>query len=132
MKDCKGFTLVEVLIVVSLIAVVGLLMYSFFGQGLNLYAKESESAEEQANMRQVLSDITNKVRLADASTVNYTSGTLNIGSFAYKLENKSIKRNGTVIANDISVFEVTFSEGILEINIVHKSGRSLSTSISLN
>jgi prepilin-type N-terminal cleavage/methylation domain-containing protein len=131
MKGKKGFTLVEMLIVVSLIGVAALLMYSFFGQGFNLYAIESKSADEQADLRQVLSDITNKARLTPPESITYDLGTLNIGSNAYKLESGKITRNGTMIADDISAFNVSIVNGILGIELINTSGKSVSTSVSL-
>jgi prepilin-type N-terminal cleavage/methylation domain-containing protein len=132
MKSRKGFTLIEVLIVVSLVAVVGLLMYSFFGQGFNLYAVESQSADEQTNIRMVLSDITNKARLTDPATITCVSGVLNIGSYAYKLDGGKVTRNGAAIANGITTFTASKTSGILEIKLVNTSGKSISTSVSLN
>lgn len=133
MKDKKGFSLIEVLIVVSLVAVAALLMYSFFGQGFSLYAAESKSADEQAALRQVLSDITNKARVTPGPQITVSSGTLKVGSFTYKLDGGSIKRNGTAIARGISSFTVNkTAENILEIKLVNASGKSISTSVSLN
>ena len=132
MKNRKGFTLVELIIVISLVAVAALLMYTFFGQGLKLYTYESNSADQQMNIRIVLSDITNNARLTDPDTITYSSGTLNIGSYAYTLNSGNIKRNGTVLANGISAFNVNVNSGILGITIVNTAGTSLSTSISLS
>ena len=131
MKDKRGFTLIEIIIVVMLIAVVGLLMYSFFGQGFRLYTVESESADKQMNLRQVMSDITNRARLADPAAVTYTSGVLNVGTYAYMLSNGQVKRNDTVLANDVAAFNISINTGILGITMVNTSGTSLSTSISL-
>jgi prepilin-type N-terminal cleavage/methylation domain-containing protein len=131
MKRTKGFTLIEVLIVVALVAVSALLMYSFFGQGFSLYAVESQSADEQANLRQVLSDITNKARLTDPANITCASGVLNIGTYAYKLDGGSVKRNGTAIANGIASFTASKTSGILEIKLLSSSGKSISTSVSL-
>lgn len=131
MSNKKGFTLIELLIAISLVAVVGLLLFSFIGQGFTLYAMETNSSAEQMNMRQVLSDITNRARLADPAAITYVSGTLNIGSDSYTFTSGKVKRNASVIAKDISSFVVNLNAGILEIKIVHNSGKSLSTSISL-
>jgi prepilin-type N-terminal cleavage/methylation domain-containing protein len=132
MRNKKGFTLVEMILVVSLLAVSALLMYSFFGQGLKLFTYESASADRQMNMREVLSDITNKARLTDSSDITCSSGTLNVGSYAYTLNSGKIKRNGTVISTGISTFTTSINEsGILEITVVDTAGTSLTTSISL-
>lgn len=130
MSGKKGFTLIEMLIVIALLAAVSLLMYSFFGQGLHLYAAESESADEQLNLRQALSDITNRARLAGPENITYDSGALTVGSYVYTLDGGSIKRNGTAIANGISAFNVSIYTGYVQIEVVNASGKALSTSLS--
>lgn len=132
MKNKKGFTLVELIVVLSLLAVAGLLMYSFFGQGIRLFTYESASADRQMNMREVLSDITNKVRLTDPANVTCNSGTLTVGSYAYTLNSQKIKRNGVAISNGIATFAPAISsDKILTITVIDTAGTSLSTSISL-
>lgn len=131
MKNKKGFTLVEVIVVVALIAVVAMLMYSFFGQGLKVFSYESDSADKQMNLREVVSDITSRIRLTDSSSISYSSGTLTIGSYSYTLSNGQIKRNGAAISSGISSFNVSMDTTIVNITIVNTAGTSISTSVSL-
>jgi prepilin-type N-terminal cleavage/methylation domain-containing protein len=131
MKNKKGLTLIEVLVVVSLLAVCAVLMYSFFGQGIKLFTFESASADRQMNMREVLSDITNKARITDHSSITCNSDTLNIGSYSYTLSGQQIKRNSVVISNGISSFTFSINSGILGIAVTDTAGTSVSTSISL-
>ncbi|MGE5496205.1 MAG: type II secretion system protein J [Burkholderiales bacterium] len=131
MKNRKGFTLIEMIIVVALVGAVSLLMYSFFGQGFNLYVAESKSADEQTSLRQVLSDITNKSRLTKADQVTADAGLLTIGAYVYRLYGEKITRNGTVIASGIASFSASKTDGLLEIGLKSVSGKSISTSVSL-
>ena len=61
MRKRKGFTILEVIITLAVLGVIGLMAFTLFGQGFNLYRAETESADLQDEMRLVLSDITNKV-----------------------------------------------------------------------
>lgn len=131
MTNQKGFTLVELLVVVTLIVVAAALMYTFFGQGLNLYVAESESFDNQANIRQVLSDITNKARLTDASAIYCFSDVLIVDDAIYHRNSKQIIKNGNAIANDISGFTVSVSGSILNISITNVAGTQIETSLSL-
>jgi prepilin-type N-terminal cleavage/methylation domain len=133
MKNRRGFTLIELLLALSLITVAALLMYSFFGQGLSLYTMETEMAGEQDSLRQVLSDITNRVRLADPSTITYNSGALSIGSAVYSFDSagKEIRRNGATLATGVSAFGVTLTSELLQISITNTAGTVISTSLSL-
>ncbi len=127
----KGFTLVELLVTIALIAVVASLMFTFFGQGLSLYTEETKSADEQMNLRQVLSDITNKVRLADASGISCTSDVLTVDGTTYRRNGQQILRDSAVIANGISAFTASISGGMLNISIQNTAGTLLETSLSL-
>lgn len=134
MKNRRGFTLIEVLLTLALIVVVAALMYSFFGQGLTLYTMETESAQEQANLQQVLSDITNRVRLADPSSITYANGTLSIGTTTYKFDStdQQILRNGTALATGVSAFNITLGGQLLGISVTSTAGSVVSTSLSLS
>lgn len=127
-----GYTLIEVLLTVALVGVVALLMYSFFGQGFALYGVETASAEEQMNLRQAMSDITNVVRITDPDDISIADGVLTVGSRQYRLSDGSIQKNGAAIANGIEVFDVSrTSDGMLVIRIVNQNGTELKTSLSL-
>ena len=127
-----GYTLIEVLLAAALIGVVALLMYSFFGQGFALYGVETASAEEQINLRQVMSDITNAARVTDPDDISIENGVLTVGSRKYKLSDGSIQKKGAAIANGIAVFDVSrTSDGMLAIRIVNQNGTELRTSLSL-
>jgi prepilin-type N-terminal cleavage/methylation domain-containing protein len=132
MKKNRGFTLIEVLLVSALVVVAALLMYSFLGQGFSLYTVEAASADEQMNLRQTMSEITNLARVTDAANISVSSGVLTVGSKAYKLQNGQILRNGGAIANNISTFEASVSGGMLKIRIVNSKGTELKTSLALD
>lgn len=130
-KSNRGFTLIEVLLAVTLVAAAALLMYSFFGQGFSLYTLQSESADEQASLRQTMSEITNVVRVTDASKISVSNGVLSIDDKAYRLSGTKILRNGTAIASNISTFTVTRSNELLWIKIVSNKGTAIETSLSM-
>ena len=134
MRKIRGFTLIEVLVTLTLVIVVGALMFSFFGQGLTLYTMETETAQEQANLRQVLSDITNRVRLADPAAITYTNGVLKIGSASYHYDSthQQILRNNAALATGVSVFSVSLDKQLLEISVTSTAGNVVSTSLSLS
>lgn len=131
MKRNKGFTLVEVIVVVALVAAVSVIMYAFFGQGLKLYTFESDSFDKQTNLREVMSDITNNARLTAPAQISCGTGTLTVGSYTYAINGSKITRNGSVIASGISSFTVSINSNMLGITVVNTAGTSLSTSLSL-
>lgn len=130
-KRKNGFTLIEVLVAVAIVAVAGMFMYAFLGQGMNLYAVETASAEQQADMRMVMSEITNKVRVTDKTSITYGLGVLTIGDYAYAFDGERILRNETELAGSISAFAVSITNGILDVSLTNSTGTQISTSLSL-
>lgn len=132
MKDRRGLTLIEVIITLAVMGAVGLLAFSLFGQGFKLYTAESESAELQEDMRLVLSDITNKVRLTDETGISVLENKLTVDDYVYSFDGTRIIRNSSEIATSIAVFDVSITNSLLEIRIVNNKGTELSTSIYLS
>jgi prepilin-type N-terminal cleavage/methylation domain-containing protein len=133
MRNKRGFTLIEVLITLVLVVAVAALMYTFMGQGLSLYTHESRTAAEQDSLRQVLSDITNRVRLTDASEISVTDGVLTVGDteYSYDSTGKRILRDGSEFARDISAFSAALNGTQLEISVTNTGDTVVSTSLSL-
>ena len=127
----RGFTLIEVLLALALVAAAAMLMYSFFGQGFSLYTRESESADEQASLRMVMSDITNIVRVTDKTKISVSNNVLTVDNRTYKLSGGKILRNGTAIASNISTFTVTMSTELLSIKVVSNKGSTIETALSM-
>lgn len=129
----KGITLVELLLTIAILAVAAGLMYTLFGQGLSLYTIETESADEQQNLRQVLSDITNSARLAGADSIEAENNVLTIGDSVYSLSEQNVLRNGTAIAERIVLFEVSIdnTKSLLSVTIKNTKGTQVQTSLTL-
>ena len=132
MKRKRGFTLIELLVTLAVLGAVGLLAYTLFGQGFSLYAEEAKSADQQTEMRLVLSEITNKARLTDEANISYVSEQLTIGDYVYVLNGNRVIRNSSELATDIAVFDVSIVDGLLEIRLVNIEGDQITTSLYLS
>ena len=132
MKRNKGFTLIELIIALAVMTAVGMLVYTLFGQGFNLYAVEAKSAEQQSEMRLVLSEVTNKVRVTDAADINYTSGQLTVDDYVYSLVGQRVLRNSRELATGITAFNVSIVDNLLEITISNTESDQISTSLYLS
>ncbi len=132
MKRKKGFTLLEIIITLGILSVVGLMAFTLFGQGFNLYRAETESADLQDEMRLVLSDITNKVRLTDEEDISAATNQLTVDTYVYSLDGNRLVRNTSELASNIAVFDVSLTDGLLEIRLQNIKGTQISTSIYLS
>ncbi len=129
----KGFTLIELLVTIAILAVAAGLMFTLFGQGLSLYTIETESADEQQSLRQILSEITNSARIADVDSIDVNDNALTIGSNVYSHSGQNVLKNGTPIADRIVSFEVSLddSTSLLSITVSNTKGANLQTSLTL-
>ena len=132
MKNKKGITLLEVIITLGILSVIGLMAFTLFGQGLSLYQAETESADLQDEMRLVLSDITNKVRVAEEADISVATNQLTINDYTYSLDGNRIIRNSSELATNISFFDVSLADGLLEIRLQNTKGTQISTAIYLS
>ncbi len=132
MKNKKGITLLEVIITLGILSVIGLMAFTLFGQGLSLYQTETESADLQDEMRLVLSDITNKVRVAEEADISVATNQLTVNDYTYSLDGNRIIRNSSELATNISFFDVSLADGLLEIRLQNTKGTQISTAIYLS
>ena len=132
MKKKKGFTLLEIILTLGILSVVGLMAFTLFGQGFNLYRAETESADLQDEMRLVLSDITNKVRLTDEEDISAATNQLTVDTYVYSLDGNRLIRNTSELASNIAVFDVSLTDGLLEVRLRNIKGTQISTSIYLS
>ena len=74
MKNDKGMTLIELVVGIAILGVILLAIYSFMISGVRGFARESTTANNQAQVRRVSNNIGREVRRA--STVEDVSGKL--------------------------------------------------------
>ena len=132
MKRKKGFTLIEIIIALAVLGAIGMLAYTLFGQGFNLYNAEVDSADRQENMRLVLSDITNKARITDEADISIAAGDLTVDDYVYSFDGSRIVRNSSELATSIAAFDVDITDGLLTIRIVNEEGDEINTSLYLS
>lgn len=132
MRNKKGFTLIELIIAVAVLGAVAMLMYTFFGQGFALYTEEVKSADQQTDMREVLSEITNKVRVTPSDQISYVNDILTIDDHVYAYDGDRIIRNTRELATGISAFDVSITGKLLEIVLENNDGEQIATSLYLS
>lgn len=97
-----GFSLLELLVAVALIAVVAALAYGVLFQGLSNFTAESETVEAQSNVRYGLTYLSRQIRKGGTISVDDHDGVtwLNIGNYHYYISrDKVIEQAGDDAAN---------------------------------
>ena len=113
MKDNKGFTLIELVVVIAIGAVILLTIYSFFASGVKGYSRGITTANNQTNVRRVSNEIAKQIRRSSAVeitnpttlTLSHSSGEektiikFNSGSNTIEAEYYDISPSGNVTPN---------------------------------
>lgn len=105
-KNRKGFTLIELMIVLALLSVVIMIAFSVFSFGLKSFNAQTDNIGNQSNVRYVISDITNEIRRGDATNITIISGGgINVNGIIYKLQGNNLLKNGNELASGIESFK---------------------------
>jgi prepilin-type N-terminal cleavage/methylation domain-containing protein len=104
-KDIKGFTLIELIIVIALITiisagVVGIVIFS-----TDFFKSEDSDIIRQENVRIVTVNFEKDVRKSNQEVVEI-DGCINVNAVEYCLTNNAIYRDGIQLAHSISLFEI--------------------------
>lgn len=123
--NCKGVTLVEVLAVLVLLSLVFLLFMSTQLFGQREYSTQTQQISNEESLQFVIKDITREVRRIDDNSkikVDVQKSELQIGSSVYFLINNELKKNSTILADNIEDFKLEFnsSKDTLNISIMTK------------
>ncbi|WP_181347476.1 PilW family protein [Thalassobacillus sp. CUG 92003] len=130
----RGMTLVELLAALAVMTIVLLLMGSLSLFGQKQFMSQTNSVEDQANVRHAVSFLTKEIRGAESVSVD--DHVLSIDNDNYQLIDGEIVRDSTTVAQSIKTFHVVKSSNEIKINITGASqhdgdGKSLSTVIYL-
>ncbi|NNU75974.1 PilW family protein [Clostridium estertheticum] len=106
-KDKRGFTLIELIIVVALLGIVITMGFSVLSFGYKSFNSQTDTTDNQSNVRYAISDITKQIRCADPTkTIVIANGIVNIdeGRVIYKLQGSTLLKNDKQFINGIKEF----------------------------
>lgn len=128
MRKSKGFTLIEVVVVIAIIGIMFTGVFSIFDLGVKMFTKDQTQVANQETIRTVMTSIEKKIRKANhASQPLYENidGCLVIRSSTrtdtYCLTGGNITLNGSAVINRVSVFDVDVSNSNYTVSITISS-----------
>ena len=130
-------TLIELLITLSLMVIIGSVVFSVFSFGFKGFSTQTSSVDQQANVRYVMGYLTKEIRKADyvgkdGSILKITNGSTDD---EYKLVNHILMKNSDELAKDIERFEIEKNGDKIKItieSIQDNNGQSSSLATEIN
>jgi prepilin-type N-terminal cleavage/methylation domain-containing protein len=114
--DKKGLTLVELIIAMSLLAVIITMGFSVYITGVKAFNQNASTVDNQSNVRYAMSYITRQLRKAADVQVNGTCLIID-GVDEYHLTRNTLMKNDNQLVTGISLFTITKNDDILQITI---------------
>jgi len=104
-KNKKGFTLIELIIVIALIAIISAGMVGIVVFSTDFFASEDSDIIRQENVRIVTINFEKDVRKSNQEVLEI-NGCINVNSIDYCLSDNAIYRDGIKLAGYISLFDI--------------------------
>lgn len=133
MENNKGYSLIEVLIVVALIGVILSLIYSLAPKSFKHFELQREKSNIISDMRLAMSYLTKEIRKSDRVEVVDGSlvedGSLIINDINFTLENNAFKKGDKTIVDPIKDIKVNKTESNITIEIITEDKKGKQHSI---
>lgn len=127
LKNRKGFTLIEVMLAILIVAIIFGMIASIVGFFSRFYSDESQYINRQENMRILMLQLERDIRMSDQATnlnsspcylIGTGSGSTTSNTYCFDVTTNVVTRNGNVVARNISVFNLSLSgDRALDIDI---------------
>lgn len=102
----KGFTLIELVIIMAILGIILGVVVSVFAFGLNFFSDEDSAIVRQEDLRRVAVIFEKDVRKSASQIVTTSGQCANIDTTIYCLDGNSVKKDGIVISKNIDNFSV--------------------------
>lgn len=126
----KGFTLLELMVALIVFSIIGVGLTTVFVSGLRFYADEKSQVENQQSLTQFSISLENDIRKSKAASktlncLNLTQNNNSVVAYCYNSLNKSITRNTSEVAQNISTFTVTVSSNQIKLTLITSADQRL-------
>ena len=140
----KGFSLIELMVVVVIIGLMVLGLVTFFTGGARSWVAGQSQLEAQRNARQAMDIMVREIREGDsiASGSNVTSVTVNYltlgkSSVTYSLSGTTISRGGTPLINSVKTLNFTYPDAskvhiLLEVDVDEDENPDITLNTDVN
>jgi len=121
-KQQRGFSLIELMVVVVILGLIVLGLVTFFTGGAKSWVAGQSQLEAQRNARQAMDRMVREIREASEVTTNDDTkivfDTPWVTEITYELSGNTINRNDTPLINNVSNFDFDYSADSSKVHIL--------------
>ena len=134
-KNSKGVTLIELIVVLGLVSLVLLVGYNLLPLGLNTFGMQTENIDNQSRARQAIRQISGEIRKASSVDI-IDEYSIDIDGVLYKFQEdeNTLLRDGNDFMSGIKLFTTSRNgnEINLEITTLAKDSHEVTLSTLIN
>jgi len=142
----KGFSLIEMMVVVVILGLIVLGLVTFFTGGARSWVVGQSQLEAQRNARQVMDIMVREIREGNSFTISTDKKSIKIsyptsfgkGPVTYSLSSTTVNRDGSTVIKNVKTLEFTFTDSskvhiLLEVDVDNdgKPDITLNTDVNL-
>lgn len=129
-KNQKGFSLIEMMVVVVILGLVVLGLVTFFTGGVKSWVTGQSQLTAQRNARQAMDRMVREIREGNSFTISTDNKSITISyptsfgksSVTYSLSSTIISRDGSPVINNVKTLEFTYTDSskvhiLLEVDV---------------
>lgn len=116
MKNRRGFTLIELILTISLIGIVISLIFSLISYTQNNFNNQKVKSDNISNARYAMDYLTREIR--KSHEISIKDNIITIDGDIYKIKNRQFFKNDKAIINGID--EIIYNDGIIYNKIDNK------------
>lgn len=120
-RNSKGLTLIELIIVIAIASVVVMIGFSIFSFGLRSFNTQTATVNNQSNIRQAIRVISQEIRKSNAQDITTSPSKININGVVYRLQDSTLLKNDLEFIYGIESFNPIKDGNRITVEIVSQS-----------